>query len=1182
MPLDFYIEKANPLWDGDGVQGVGQSRDRRGRWSKIGAATALAGIAVATGMSGSAAAATTTDRTKAPTTAAGYQKMWNEQVSPDEWGGADVSLSVKLSDGRVVWLYGDTFSRNNGFVHSTAIVQNGGTLKVSNGGRQLLPNDKKFAGRKSIYWITDAKASGGNKVKVTAQPMSVGDGGFSDFKPRSNLNRVGLLKVLKNGNVKFIKWLKWVKPALGFKDLKKKGNKVTYERRAHKEAKLASGKTLMTANRNYTNGLRMKNGELDWFAYRAMFYEGDGKELRYTEAEMQYFMDLNLESAETNMVLDPSLPQTIEDISKANPLWDGDGVQGAGQPRDRRGRWVGLPGPTSIKRIGAFDLDDGSIGIFTDENRRPIKTYKSPSAANKFVSDAIKTDAEEYRKERRRVSDANRRLRQKVEREKADREKASAEAAKEEAKQRKAEDRKREKLFGPAPKQKRQPKPKVSVKAEPAPTRRGRVQVGEAERLPFPGRPTADQVQALNKWAKKNMKDEEAKYAGLIARLLLRRQVTQDPKIRGDMSRRYGITPKRLVEIEQDVHEFLFPPNKGPDRKTQVARLRGIAPDISKPQIDNMLALGARSSTPEANPPKGKNPTRVFKINKGPQRGKWASVTWDGEVKTLTDKQAQKAVADSRVAWTKRLLERWKTDKERRAKLDAAREQQREANDADRKLEREIKIAAAQKWAIKNNLDPDDSYWWALYWNDASLLKSQDDKTSTPIKVGLSEIMVREKMDPAILEGLLALPDIDARDMRGHRPGSRKAVKGDEDFEEAKPESRQDAPEWEDRNLSAQLKHQRRLRAAYERYKAKHPKSKITIGEFTEYYYNNKMRIPGGTGGKIKKAKNPLWDGDGVQVPGQPRGKGGRWTDGVGGSALGAAARAMDLGDAGSRRHHGSTPRRVARVTGTPVLGSKKSAFKNGQLQVKLNRLPRGGKHVMEDAKGKPLQSKPMTPEEAIVRRNVGSSAISNARLKAIWEAYIKSGKMPSQREYDLIVSAGGQRHIDGDTENIRTKLKSGASVSKSRSDLFTMLRSQWAVGSGDRSHKRAGISTESREKAKAKRRESLKWNSATQAQKRDQLAEIFSDDGHSSICIFCGDRVMNTRMSLETIKPKSAGGTYTIGDMVPAHRQCNERGNKLAQANPKLYYKKQRALYIERYSLKIRRRHIAAGRIAA
>ena len=124
----------------------------------------------------------TTCASPAPTTAAGYTALWNS-IDPMQWGGADVSISVPLGDGRTLWLYGDTLSGTDPhhlsrFVHSTAIVQSRGCLHVSDGGAQLLPD----VDRDHWYWIQDAAANHGT-VTIRARLIArTGPGvwGFAD------------------------------------------------------------------------------------------------------------------------------------------------------------------------------------------------------------------------------------------------------------------------------------------------------------------------------------------------------------------------------------------------------------------------------------------------------------------------------------------------------------------------------------------------------------------------------------------------------------------------------------------------------------------------------------------------------------------------------------------------------------------------------------------------------------------------------------------------------------------------------------------------------------------------------------------------------------------------------------------------------------------------------------------
>lgn len=211
-----------------------------------------------------------TDYTSPPETVEGYKHLW-ETIDQDLWGGGDVSLSVPLVDGRVVWLYGDTLSHENGLVHSSALVQNGGKLHISNEGQQILPNE----GLRDIYWISSAERITPTKIKVTAMPIHFGKGVWN-FKRTNSKDRVAILKVDENSDVIFEKWDGWVTPRKPFTDLKRLGpNHVIYENRSHPQVELKSGRTLWTVNQNWEidGGKRLPNGKLDVKAYSPIFYE---------------------------------------------------------------------------------------------------------------------------------------------------------------------------------------------------------------------------------------------------------------------------------------------------------------------------------------------------------------------------------------------------------------------------------------------------------------------------------------------------------------------------------------------------------------------------------------------------------------------------------------------------------------------------------------------------------------------------------------------------------------------------------------------------------------------------------------------------------------------------------------------------------------------------------------------
>ncbi|GAA3927012.1 DUF5005 domain-containing protein [Actinoplanes auranticolor] len=90
-----------------------------------------------------------------------------------QWLGADRTASVRLPDGRVLWLFSDTFlgrpapdgSRpaSSPLVHNSAIIQDGRTLGATvHGGtptvpNSLIPTDKD----EEFHWVGDASVSGG-------------------------------------------------------------------------------------------------------------------------------------------------------------------------------------------------------------------------------------------------------------------------------------------------------------------------------------------------------------------------------------------------------------------------------------------------------------------------------------------------------------------------------------------------------------------------------------------------------------------------------------------------------------------------------------------------------------------------------------------------------------------------------------------------------------------------------------------------------------------------------------------------------------------------------------------------------------------------------------------------------------------------------------------------------------
>lgn len=212
-----------------------------------------------------------------PTTVAGYEKMF-DKVPVAQWGGGDVSISHKLPDGRRVWLYGDTLSKNNGFVHSTALVQTGSKLHVSQGGKQLLPNSGKDPAdpkRELISWIDGVKQGPTrNTLVVSSMQMSVGKANAWDFRnTREGQSRQAIVKVDDTGNMKFVKWKGWAptptknNPHLTNDFVTEGPNHYTYGTITH-DIKLADGSKLTTRSQNWDNSFDDHMNSDGSFRYR--------------------------------------------------------------------------------------------------------------------------------------------------------------------------------------------------------------------------------------------------------------------------------------------------------------------------------------------------------------------------------------------------------------------------------------------------------------------------------------------------------------------------------------------------------------------------------------------------------------------------------------------------------------------------------------------------------------------------------------------------------------------------------------------------------------------------------------------------------------------------------------------------------------------------------------------------
>ena len=214
-------------------------------------------------------------RPAGPSSAREYAAMW-ASLPADQWGAGDVSLSVPLGDGRVVWLYGDTMSTGR-FVHSSAIVQTRWSLHVSHRGRQILPNEPPAGGRRIWYWIEAARLVQPDLLEVTVGQISGGAAGVWDFHRTRAASRVALVAVDPAGDLDFVRWLRWTpQPHVDNRMTVLGPHHYTYLDKAHPEAELASGRVLWTASQNWDDpaGPQLRpDGSIDFTAYRPIWTE---------------------------------------------------------------------------------------------------------------------------------------------------------------------------------------------------------------------------------------------------------------------------------------------------------------------------------------------------------------------------------------------------------------------------------------------------------------------------------------------------------------------------------------------------------------------------------------------------------------------------------------------------------------------------------------------------------------------------------------------------------------------------------------------------------------------------------------------------------------------------------------------------------------------------------------------
>jgi hypothetical protein len=304
MKMQRPIEKANPLWDGDGVQSPGQKRGKGGRWSGGAASGARAALNIAS------------RETTVKLRDMGAKKKLTK---------ADYDFANKVQ----------TQPRSSPQAFNNAKYAQGLMARYMKQSKPIRANADERAARREF----DEWAPGRNPA------MGQGNAAFPGGKmPKNRDTRFDLV----------------VNPASRDTTAKIK--------------ELTAKKKLTKADYDFANKVQLQPRSSP-NAYN------------------------NAKRAQAIMVRYHK-QQKKSGVSKArgsNPFWDGDGLNGVGQPRDHKGQWVRLPGAYKAAKIGVWEHDDGSFGVYEGSTpnakpRTPVRTHKTYRAAAKDAANKVVKD----------------------------------------------------------------------------------------------------------------------------------------------------------------------------------------------------------------------------------------------------------------------------------------------------------------------------------------------------------------------------------------------------------------------------------------------------------------------------------------------------------------------------------------------------------------------------------------------------------------------------------------------------------------------------------------------------------------------------------------------------------------------------------------------------------------------
>lgn len=268
-----------------------------------------------------------------------------------------------------------------------------------------------------------------------------------------------------------------------------------------------------------------------------------------------------------------------------------------------------------------------------------------------------------------------------------------------------------------------------------------RVVRAAAKAAKLPGNASMTQRNKANAYASQHYPENEQKYAGLVVRLAGKGKA-QEPSFRGQMSERYGIPANRLVEIENEMYEQMWPRKKKisrDERKNQAAGAKFLSAAQSRALVD----VGARAKPVRIVPKtdrQGMHPDLMVKANSGPHKGSYVRISSNGAVQKVPSRSVDKMKRESKTYWDARDAR----ERAEEAKRRAAPKPKDELSTLIRE-EREARRKRAQKILREMGMDENDSFNQVLITGDKDLLRS-DKEPQTPEQKQLADLRFDAKV----------------------------------------------------------------------------------------------------------------------------------------------------------------------------------------------------------------------------------------------------------------------------------------------------------------------------------------------------------------------------------------------------------------------------------------------------